>query len=80
MVDPKRLAAADVTLDQVQEAVSDSLDVGMLALCPRRAYRTGGFVKHLINAFNFASAAAGLTPETLARVPVTRPVGSRRYC
>ena len=30
MVDPKRLAAADVTLDQVQEAVSDSLDVGLL--------------------------------------------------
>ncbi len=39
MVDPKRLATVDVTLDQVQEAVSDALDVGLLRYGPRRPYR-----------------------------------------
>jgi CzcA family heavy metal efflux pump len=75
MVDPKRLAAADVTLDQVQEAVSDSLDVGLLRYARGAHIGTGGFVETPNQRFQLSFAAAGVTPETLAKVPVTRPVG-----
>src|SRR3981189_1723348 len=75
MVDPKRLAAADVTLDQVQEAVSDALDVGLLRYARGAHIGTGGFVETPNQRFQLRFAAAGVTPETLAKVPVTRPVG-----
>src|SRR3982074_2731227 len=75
MVDPKRLAAADVTLDQVQEAVSDSLDVGLLRYARGAHIGTGGFVETPNQRFQLRFAAAGVTPETLAKVPVTRPAG-----
>jgi CzcA family heavy metal efflux pump len=71
MVDPKRLAAADVTLDQVQEAVSDALDVGLLRYSRGAHIGTGGFVETPNQRFQLRFAAAGVTPETLARVPVT---------
>ena len=71
MVDPKRLAAADVTLDQVQEAVSDALDVGLLRYSRGAHIGTGGFVETPNQRFQIRFAAAGVTPETLARVPVT---------
>ncbi|MET4848221.1 efflux RND transporter permease subunit [Bradyrhizobium japonicum] len=39
MVDPNKMAAADITLDQVQEAVSDALDVGLLRYSRGAHYR-----------------------------------------
>src|SRR3982751_1697671 len=45
LVDPKRMAAADVTLDQVQEAVSDALDVGLLRYARGAHIGTGGFAE-----------------------------------
>jgi CzcA family heavy metal efflux pump len=71
MVDPNRLAAADVTLDQVQEAVSDALDVGLLRYSRGAHIGTGGFVETPNQRFQLTFAASGVTPETLARVPVT---------
>src|SRR5262245_25580230 len=44
MVDSERLARFDVTLDQVEEAVSDALDVGMLRYSNGAHIGTGGFV------------------------------------
>jgi CzcA family heavy metal efflux pump len=71
MVDPKRMAAAEVTLDQVQEAVSDALDVGLLRYSRGAHIGTGGFIETPNQRFQLRFAAAGVTPETLARVPVT---------
>jgi CzcA family heavy metal efflux pump len=70
MVNPKRLAAADVTLDEVQEAVSDALDVGLLRYARGAHIGTGGFVETPNQRFQLKFAPAGVTPETLAQVPV----------
>jgi CzcA family heavy metal efflux pump len=71
MVDPGRLATENVTLDQVQEAVSDALDVGLLRYSHGAHIGTGGFVETPNQRFQLTFAASGVTPETLARVPVT---------
>jgi CzcA family heavy metal efflux pump len=70
LVDPKRLTAADVTLDEVQEAVSDALDVGLLRYARGAHIGTGGFVETPNQRFQLRFTPAGVTPETLARVPV----------
>src|SRR5258708_16670029 len=70
MVVPKRLAAADVALVQVQEAVSDALDVGLLRYSRGAHIGTGGFVETPNQRFQIRFAASGVTPETLAKVPV----------
>ena len=75
MVDPKRLAAEDVTLDQVQEAVSDALDVGLLRYSRGAHIGSGGFIETPNQRFQLVFAAAGVTPETLAQVPVTARSG-----
>jgi CzcA family heavy metal efflux pump len=71
MVDPKRMTAADVTLDEVQEAVSDALDVGLLRYSRGAHIGTGGFIETPNQRFQLRFASAGVTPETLAKVPVT---------
>lgn len=75
MVDPNRMAAADVTLDQVQEAVSDALDVGLLRYSRGAHIGTGGFVETPNQRFQLIFAASGVTPETLSKVPVTTKDG-----
>lgn len=76
MVDPKRLAAAEVTLDEVQEAVSDALDVGLLQYSAGAHIGTGGFVETPNQRFQLSFVGAGVTPETLAEVPVTKRAGT----
>lgn len=75
MVDPNRMAAADVTLDQVQEAVSDALDVGLLRYSRGAHIGTGGFVETPNQRFQLIFAPSGVTPETLSKVPVTTKGG-----
>jgi CzcA family heavy metal efflux pump len=75
MVDPKRLADADVTLDEVQETVSDALDVGLLRYARGAHIGTGGFVETPNQRFQLRFAPAGVTPETLAKVPVNSRSG-----
>src|SRR5215470_1294643 len=75
LVDPKRLAAEDVTLDQVQEAVSDALDVGLLRYSRGAHIGTGGFIETPNQRFQLIFASAGVTPETLAQVPVNTRSG-----
>lgn len=75
MVDPNRMAAADVTLDQVQEAVSDALDVGLLRYSRGAHIGTGGFVETPNQRFQLIFAPSGVTPETLSKVPVTTKDG-----
>src|SRR5262249_23166517 len=75
MVDPKRLAAADVTLDEVQEAVSDALEVGLLRYARGPHIGPGGFVETPNQRFQLRFPPAGVTPETLAQVPVNTRSG-----
>jgi CzcA family heavy metal efflux pump len=75
MVDPKRLAAENVTLDEVQESVSDALDVGLLRYARGAHIGTGGFVETPNQRFQLRFAPAGVTPETLAQVPVNTRSG-----
>jgi CzcA family heavy metal efflux pump len=71
MVDPKRLATEEVTLDQVQESVSDALDVGLLRYSRGAHIGTGGFVETPNQRFQLRFGSSGVTPDTLAQVPVT---------
>jgi CzcA family heavy metal efflux pump len=75
MVDPNRLAAENVTLDEVQEAVSDALDVGLLRYSRGAHIGTGGFVETPNQRFQLIFAGSGVTPETLSKVPVTTKAG-----
>ena len=45
MVDPQKLARANVTLDEVEETVSDALDVGLLRYSGGAHIGTGGWVE-----------------------------------
>ena len=69
-VDPDRLASFDVTLDDVSEAVSDALDVGLLRYSSGAHIGTGGFIETPNQRMEMLLTSAGQTPETLAKVPV----------
>jgi len=69
-VDPERLAAVGVTLDEVEEAVSDALDVGLLRYSGGAHIGTGGFIETPNQRFEVLHTSAGQTPETLAKVPL----------
>ena len=69
-VDPERLARFNVTLDEVQETVSDALDVGLLRYSGGAHIGTGGFLETPNQRMSLRFISTGVTPETLARVPV----------
>jgi CzcA family heavy metal efflux pump len=74
-IDPERLAKHNVTLDEVQEVVSDSLDVGLLRYSGGAHIGTGGYLETAHQRLNLRFISAGVTPETLARVPVETRTG-----
>jgi CzcA family heavy metal efflux pump len=74
-VDLARMAAVDVTLDEIQEAVSDSLDVGLLRYSDGAHIGTGGFIETADQRFEIVLTSASQTPETLAQVPITLKSG-----
>ena len=69
-VDPERLARFNVTLDELQETVSDALDVGLLRYSGGAHIGTGGFLETPNQRMSLRFISTGVTPETLARVPV----------
>jgi Cu/Ag efflux pump CusA len=69
-VDPERLAKANVTLDEVEQSVSDALEVGLLRYARGAHIGTGGFIETPNQRLGIHYVSAGVTPETLARVPV----------
>ncbi|MEO8117888.1 MAG: efflux RND transporter permease subunit [Rhodoferax sp.] len=69
-VDPDRLATYNVTLDDVQEAVSDALDVGLLRYSGGAHIGTGGFIETPNQRMEILLTSASQTPETLAQVPI----------
>jgi CzcA family heavy metal efflux pump len=76
-VDPEQLAAANVTLDEVEQAVSDALEVGLLRYARGAHIGTGGFVETPNQRLGIQFAiSAEMTPETLGRIPVERRDGA----
>ena len=75
-VDPERLAELRLTLDQVQESVSDALDVGLLRFSGGAHIGTGGFIDTPNQRFEIRHKLAATTPETLAQVPVAQRDGA----
>ena len=70
-VDPERLAAANVTLDEVMETASDALDVGLLRYSTRRAHRHRRLHRDAQSALaRPLRRRPASRRETLAQVPV----------
>ena len=69
-VDPERMSALNVTLDEVQEAVSDSLDVGLLRYSGGAHIGTGGFIETPNQRMEILLTSTSQTPETLAQVTI----------
>ena len=70
IVDPEKLAKLGVTLDEVQEEVSDALDVGLLRYSGGAHIGTGGFIDTPNQRMEVLHTSSGQTPETLAQVPI----------
>jgi CzcA family heavy metal efflux pump len=70
MVNPEKLAKLGVTLDEVQEEVSDALDVGLLRYSKGAHIGTGGFIDTPNQRMEVLHTSSGQTPETLAQVPI----------
>ena len=70
VVDPEQLAKLGVTLDNVQEEVSDALDVGLLRYSGGAHIGTGGFIDTPNQRMEVLHTSSGQTPETLAQVPI----------
>ena len=70
VVDPEKLASLGVTLDEVQEEVSDALDVGLLRYSNGAHIGTGGFIDTPNQRMEVLHTSSGQTPETLAQVPI----------
>ena len=70
VVDPEKLAKLGVTLDNVQEEVSDALDVGLLRYSGGAHIGTGGFIDTPNQRMEVLHTSSGQTPETLAQVPI----------
>jgi CzcA family heavy metal efflux pump len=75
-VDPKRMAAHGVTLDQVMEATADSLDVGMLTYSDGHHVGTGGWLETptqrlpVRTVLPIAQSSYRVSPDELAEVVV----------
>jgi CzcA family heavy metal efflux pump len=78
-VDPERLAQLDVTLDEVQESVSDALDVGLLRYAEGAHIGTGGFVETPNQRMPLRFIFGARTPETLAQTPIQTRQGRQLF-
>jgi CzcA family heavy metal efflux pump len=69
-VDPKRLAAHGVALDEVLQTTSDTLDSGMIQYSDGAVIGTGGFLETPNQRLAIRHVLPFVTPEDLARVPI----------
>jgi CzcA family heavy metal efflux pump len=70
-VEPERLKAYGVSLDEVMEATSDSLDVGLLQYANGALIGKGGFIETPTERIGVEPVLPILGPEDLAKVAVT---------
>jgi len=69
-VDPAKLAANNVTLQEVMDAAANSLDAGLLRYNDGAVVGTGGFVESADQRFNIRHVQPITSPEDLGKVPV----------
>jgi CzcA family heavy metal efflux pump len=74
-VDPKRMQRENVSLNQVMEATSDSLDAGLLRFSEGQFIGTGGFVDTPNQRFVVRHVLPIEEPEDLARVTISKSNG-----
>ena len=78
-VDPKRMRAYNVTLNEVMDVTADALDVGLLMYSEGSVIGTGGFIDTPTQRLQIRSVLPVISPETLGEVPIndrTKPDGS----
>ncbi|HEY6109249.1 MAG TPA: efflux RND transporter permease subunit, partial [Gemmatimonadales bacterium] len=78
-VDPQRMLAHRVSLDQVMEVTADALDVGILYFSSGAVIGTGGYVQTPNQRLDIRHVLAISSPEDLGQVPIAdrrRPDGS----
>lgn len=69
-VDPERMQARNVSLDEVLAATNDALDVGLLAYSPGTMVGTGGFIETPNQRMGIQHVLPIATPEDLAQVTI----------
>ena len=75
LVDPQRLAEADVTLNQVIRTAGNALEVSPLSFLEASSPETGGFIDTLNERIHIFHEQAISTPEELEQVPIQDPQG-----
>jgi CzcA family heavy metal efflux pump len=74
-VEPKRMAARNVSLEQVMEATGDSVDSGLLRFTSGSVIGAGGFVQTPNQQLGIRSVLPIVTPADLAKVTVRNAQG-----
>jgi CzcA family heavy metal efflux pump len=69
-VQPELLAANDVTLEEVLQVTSDTLDVGIIPYSQGSTTGTGGFLETPNQRMPIRHVTSVITPEDLAQVPI----------
>ena len=78
-VDPERMRAYDVSLDEVMQTTSDSLDAGLLFFSSGATIGTGGFIDTPNQRLSVRSVLPHVSPEKMALIPIAgkkKPDGS----
>ena len=78
-VDPQRMLAHNVSLDQVMEVTADALDVGILYFSSGAVIGTGGYIQTPNQRLGIRHVLAISSPEDLGQVPISnrrRPDGA----
>jgi CzcA family heavy metal efflux pump len=75
-VDPERMAAHDVSLNQVMETSSDAMDAGLLSFASGAVIGTGGYLDTPNQRLPIEHVLPFTSPKTLSRVVIQkRPAG-----
>lgn len=74
-VDPERMAANNVSLNQVMEVTADSLDAGLLKYSDGAVVGTGGFIETANQRIGIQHVLSIASPEDLAQVVIEERAG-----
>ena len=69
-VDPERMRAYDVSLNEVMDVTADALDVGLLMYSEGSVIGTGGFIDTPNQRLGIRSVLPIITPDKLGEVPI----------
>jgi CzcA family heavy metal efflux pump len=75
-IDPKRMQAQSVTLNEVLEATADALDFGLLLNTASAKTQTVGFIETPNQRLDVRPVSPIVTPEALAQVPIETEVNT----